>query len=270
MRVLVIGCGSIGSVIANTLQEMSEISCITITDQDERFAEPLLTSLNKTKYVDINKINGVLDEIDLMIESASQDAAKKYVPSALEKGISVMIMSVGAFADKRFKDECYQLAKIRHATIYVPSGAICGTDGLYAASAERIDEVHLITTKGPDSLKNAPAVIDSKMNLSKLTEPTVIFEGFAEEAVTKFPKNINVAATISLLGIGFENTKVTVICDPHTKENSHVLLVKGSFGEMKCEVHNMPSPNNPSTSYLAALSAAASLKRIIGNVWIGI
>jgi predicted dinucleotide-utilizing enzyme len=31
----------------------------------------------------------------------------------------------------------------------------------------------------------------------------------------------------------------------------------------------MPSMSNPKTSYLAALSAIATLKKIVGGVWIG-
>lgn len=270
MRILIIGCGSIGSVLAKTVHEISEVDRIYITDQKKDFAVHLMDSLNKTSFIDLSEMDNVLAEVDLVVEAASQDAAKKYIPQILKNGTDVMMMSVGAFSDESFKDECFELAKNNNARIYIPSGAVCGTDGIHAASSGMFDEVRLITTKGPKSLKGAPGITESKINLDALTEPTVVFDGAAKDAVDKFPKNINVAATISLLGVGFEDTRVTIICDPNTSKNSHVLIAKGNFGEMRCEVNNVPSPMNPATSYLAALSAASSIKRILGNVWIGI
>ena len=68
-----------------------------------------------------------------------------------------MVMSVGAFADDSFRAECFALAKTNHAKIYVPSGAVCGTDGIHAASSGTFTEIHLITTKSPKSLKMPPA-----------------------------------------------------------------------------------------------------------------
>ena len=85
-----------------------------------------------------------------------------------------------------------------------------------------------------------------------------------------FPKNVNVSATISLLGLGLDKTKVKLICDPLGEVNKHQLVVKGVFGEITAETENVPFPSNPATSYLAALSAIAAIKRIAGNVWIGI
>ena len=48
------------------------------------------------------------------------------------------------------------------------------------------------------------------------------------------------------------------------------LRIKGEFGEMTCHTYNVPSPDNPKTSYLASLSAIAALHRIVGNEGIGI
>ena len=58
--------------------------------------------------------------------------------------------------------------------------------------------------------------------------------------------------------------------DPDTHSNSHELRIKGEFGEMTCHTYNVPSPDNPRTSYLAAMSAISALKRIVRNEWIGI
>lgn len=272
MRILIIGCGSIGSVLAKAVHDMPEVDRIYVTDQSKDYALHLIESLEKARYVDnVNdNIVKILGEVDLAVEAASQDAARKFIPFVLENGADVMVMSVGVFADDAFREKCFTLAKKHRSRLYVPSGAICGTDGLHSASAAKIQEVHLITRKGPRGLRGAPGLKMKGIDIDSLTEPTVVFEGNARDASNQYPKNLNVAATISLLGVGFDNTHVTIICDPTTERNAHTLVVKGDFGELRCETQNVPSPMTPSTSYLAALSAVAAIKRILGNVWIGV
>ncbi|MDR0198372.1 MAG: DUF108 domain-containing protein, partial [Methanomassiliicoccaceae archaeon] len=127
-----------------------------------------------------------------------------------------------------------------------------------------------ITTKNPNSLIGVPYLKEQGIDVGNVKKPTVIYEGPAREAVKLFPKNVNVAAAVSIMGIGFDNTKVKIILDPDTRSNSHELIVKGEFGEMVSRTSNVPSPINPSTSHLAALSAISALKRIIRNDWVGI
>jgi len=45
--------------------------------------------------------------------------------------------------------------------------------------------------------------------------------------------------------------------------------VEGDFGRISTIVENVPSPKNPKTSYLAALSAIAALRSIVEPVKIG-
>ncbi len=272
MRILIIGTGSIGAVLAKAVHDMPEVDRVYVTDQSRDYAVHLIESLEKAQYVDHTngQLAKVLGEVDLAVEAATQEAAKKYVPFVLENGADIMVMSVGAFSDDAFREKCFTLAKKHRSRIYVPSGAICGTDGLHSAAAAGISEVRLITRKGPKGLRGAPGLAMRGIDVDSLTEPAVVFEGNARDASSQFPKNLNVTATISLLGVGFDETKVTIICDPTAEKNSHTLIVKGDFGELRCETQNLPSPKNPATSYLAALSAVAAIKRILGNVWIGV
>jgi aspartate dehydrogenase len=130
--------------------------------------------------------------------------------------------------------------------------------------------VELTSTKGPKSFQDNEYLRSKGVDVNTLRERTVLFEGPAREAVAYFPKNVNVSATISLIGIGLDETRVKLVCDPLCDCNTHHLEVKGAFGHIVCETDNLPFPSNPATSYLAALSAIAAIKRIAGNVWIGI
>ncbi|HPS89137.1 MAG TPA: DUF108 domain-containing protein, partial [Methanosarcina vacuolata] len=51
--------------------------------------------------------------------------------------------------------------------------------------------------------------------------------------------------------------------------NVHEITVEGEFGKLSTRVENLPSPENPKTSYLAALSAISTLKKILSPVQIG-
>jgi len=80
-----------------------------------------------------------------------------------------------------------------------------------------------------------------------------------------FPANINVAALLSLTGIGSEKTGVKIIADPNTDKNTHHIEAEGKFGKMTFTIANYPDENNPKTSRLAILSAIETLKKYCLN-----
>lgn len=268
MRIMIVGCGSIGSKLAQAADKIPEVKRIYLMDLHKEIAER--TAIGLDKAVVIDSVEEELYHSDLVVESATQEAAKEILVTVVSRGVDIMIMSVGSLVDEEFRNVFFEKAKASCANIYIPTGALCGADGLRSASADEIDSVELITTKGPKSLADVKYLIDKGIDVNKITERTVIFSGTAGEAVRIFPKNVNVAATVSLLGLGFDATKVTVVLDPGIKSNSHELRVKGRFGEMECHTHNVPEPDNPKTSHLATLSAIAALKRLVKGEWIGI
>jgi len=156
-----------------------------------------------------------------------------------------------------FEKKIEKIAREKHCKIYVPSGAVCGLDGILSAGVGGLNEVTLVTTKPPLSLGK------------DIDERTVVFEGTARDAVKKFPANINVAASLSLAGKGFDDTKVEIVADPVATRISHKILAHGAFGRLRVELENMPNPNNPGSSYMASLSAIATLRRIIAPIKIG-
>jgi aspartate dehydrogenase len=268
VNICVIGCGTIGTTIARAVEPMPEINIVYLTDRSKECATRLQEKMTKVRYVP--DIVPILNDIKLVVEAASQDAARYYVPLALSAGVDVLIMSVGIFQDEEFQKDAFRLAKRKSAKIYMPSGAIGGIDALGAASLEQIDEVTLTTTKPPSAFGPNPYLESKGIVASELRERTELFYGTAREAVKHFPQNINVAATISLAGIGFEKTRIRIMCDPQVQTNEHHLKAKGKFGELDVVTRNVPSPKNPKTSYLAALSAISAIKKITGTIWVGV
>jgi aspartate dehydrogenase len=171
-----------------------------------------------------------------------------------------MIMSVGALLDDSIYEILSDACKDFKKTIYLPSGAIAGLDGIQSIKDE-LESLSITTTKHPRSLKGAKFFENSDINLDAISSPTTIFEGTAKEAVSLFPANINVAALLSLSGIGSEKTSVKIVVDPNTDKNTHHIQASGKFGKMTFTIENFPDANNPKTSRLAILSAIETLRK---------
>ncbi len=251
MKIGLVGCGNISSEIVKVVNDGKvKVKIISLFDKDEEKSKKLAQRIHPKPKI-TSKIPDFLEGVDLVVEAASQEAVKSYAPTILENGENLMIMSVGALVDESFLKKLKKIAQEKGVKIYIPSGAILGLDGVKAGKVGKIRSITLTTRKNPRSL-----------GLKPLKKEKILFSGSAKEAVKKFPKNINVAATLSLVGIGFEKTKVKIIADPKVKNNTHEIKVKGNFGEFVTIAKNKPSPNNPKTSYLAVLSAISTLKKI--------
>jgi aspartate dehydrogenase len=172
-----------------------------------------------------------------------------------------MVMSIGALLENNVYDELTCIAEKHDRRIYLPTGAIAGIDAIRSVK-HLLREVTLTTRKNPRALEGAPFFKTHKIDLRRIKKARVIYKGKAKDAVKLFPANVNVAAALSLAGIGGNKTKVRIVADPMTKVNIHEIHAKGSFGEMHFEVKNVPSPTNPKTSYLAILSAIECLRSI--------
>lgn len=254
MKLGIIGCGAIGTDVANEADKMKEIEKIYLYDIKKDASNKLIKYLKKAE---IRPVKDFLEDVDIVFEAASQGAVDEYAEEVIKAGKDLVIMSVGKLLDNEFMKNIEKIAKEKKCRIYLPSGAVCGIDGVLSASIDTIDEVTLVTTKPSESLNK------------KVNRRMILYDGNARDAVKKFPMNINVAASLALAGIGFEKTKVKIVVDPVATRISHKILAHGRFGRLRAEVENMPNPNNPRSSYMASLSAIATLKRIVNPIQIG-
>lgn len=258
-----VGCGTIGSHLAMAVDsgKVANASLVSLFDVVENNAQGLKSKMRgkPSAYSDFDRF--ISSDIDIVVEAASQEAVRKFGKMILRAGKDLMVMSVGALADRAFLSELLQAASENGSRIYVPTGAIAGIDAVRTVR-HLLESVTLTTTKSPKALAGAPFFETSKIKLDKITERTVIYEGAASDAVKAFPANVNVAAVLSLAGIGADKTKVRIVADPVATTNQHEIVATGSFGEIRIAVSNVPSPGNPKTSFLAVLSAIECLRSI--------
>jgi aspartate dehydrogenase len=206
---------------------------------------------------------------DLVIEAASHEAVRDHAEKLLDQRIAVMLLSGGALADPALRERLEHAARTNGALLYVPSGGIGGLDALKAACAAGVDEVTIAVTKPPAAWKGIDFVERLGIDLDRLEGATVLFEGSAREGVPHFPANVNIAAVLSLAGIGFDRTRLKVVADPALEFNTHFIRVKGRTGTIDVRFESVPSPDNPKTALLACYSALAAFRQFISPVRYG-
>ncbi len=260
MRVGIIGCGAIGSVIAKALDSgLVGAELVALYDVVEVKCLRLAEGLRHSKPRVCRGFRELLGSgVELVVEAASQEAVREYVPKLLRAGISVVVLSVGALLNESFLREVREASKAGRSAVYVPSGALAGIDAVKAAALAGISKVTLITRKNPKSV--SPEALRELGLGGEVREPTVVFEGSAEKAVKVLPFNINVAATLRLAS----RTPVHVrfVVDPSVERNIHEVVVESRAGRIYVRVENVPHPDNRKTSYVAALSAIELLRRL--------
>lgn len=261
LKIGIIGVGNIGRQIIKAVNnKMVELDISAVFDLSKENLNRSAKLTDKPIYTTQDFDKFISSNMDLVVESASQKAVNDYAVKVLNFRKNLIIMSVGALVDSDLLEKIMHITETNNLKVFIPSGAIGGIDAIRSANIDDIESVCLTTTKPPKNLG-----IKEKLN-----KKIIIYEGSAREAVKKFPKNINVVATLSLAGIGFDRTRVKIIADPNVEVNIHKINVKGSFGDMEFEFRNLPSPENPRTSYLAALSIIAALKNMQSKICIGI
>lgn len=264
LKVGLVGCGAIGTEIARAFQtKFKHAAKLTYVCDRNPEAVRRLQKKFKRHYIPL-AIPELVRKSDFIIEAASQLAVRQVVPLALQNKKRVLVLSVGGLLHlpEVFKSKAKGL-------LQVPSGAIGGVDALLAARQGKIKSVSITTKKPLKGLQGAPFWQHSAWKNKKITKPVTIFQGSASEAIHLFPQNINVAATLSLAGIGAKKTKVRIMTSPDYKRNVHEITIEGDFGRIQAVSENLPSVHNPKTSYLAILSAIATLEKIFSNIKIG-
>jgi aspartate dehydrogenase len=108
----------------------------------------------------------------------------------------------------------------------------------------------------------------NRIDVSAISEPRLVFSGSARAAAVGFPANVNVAAALSLAGIGPDRTMIDVWADPGVTRNCHRIEVDADSARFTLEIENVPS-ENPKTGRITALSVLAALRKLHAPLRVG-
>lgn len=250
IKIGLLGCGNIGHIIATNAES---IQVTAVFDIIPGRAETLAALCHARPYTDFDAF--MRDDFSVVVEAASVDAVRLYSEAVLRSGRDIAVLSAGALADDEFREHLVEVARETGKKIRIPSGAIIGLDNLKVAQISPPRQLLLRTTKPPASLGMTAEA------------PTEIFKGLAHECIKEYPKNINVAVALGLAA--GQDADVELWVDPAAERNIHEIFAEGDFGDIYVRVRNVPSPGNPATSYMAALSILTLLKNLDNPLVVG-
>lgn len=262
MRVALLGGGTIARLFLEHIKRgdlgAAEVVAIVGRKHGNARGKPLAAEFGIPFVSSVDELIAL--KPDVVVEAASHDAVREYGKPLLGAGVALIVLSGGVLADDKLRNELEAAAEKTGALMYVPSGGIGGLDALKAACIAGVDEVEIIVSKPSAAWRGIPYVEKLKIDLAHLATPTVLFEGAARDGVPHFPANVNIAAVLSMAGIGFDRTRLKVVADPTITHNTHQISVKGKTGRITIKLENVPAPENPKTAWLACYSALAALK----------
>lgn len=277
-RIGIIGLGAIGRIVLEGLERASQdhghdgadtnrdatrragcgahITAVVVRESQVDSARELVQS-ETAVVTSLDELSSA--EIDLVVECAGHEAVKRFGESALELGADLMVIATGALADDPLRRRLAAAAERANARILLPAGAIAGLDGLSALRRGGLESVRYAASKPPAAWIGTPA--QDAIDLGAVEVATAFFSGSAAEAAREYPKNANLAATVALAGLGFEQTIVELIADPTTADNVGRIEAKGKLGRLELELRGPPMADNPKTSVITAYSVLEAIER---------
>lgn len=257
-RVALIGFGAIGEVVAERLladRASPRLVAVAARSREEAVPEQLQVVAAPAELVALRP--------DLVVECAGQAALAEYAPELLAAGVDVMVASTGALAAPGILEEWLPADGRGRGRLIIPAGAVAGLDGLAAHRAAGLERVLYTSVKPPRAWRGTPA--GEALDLETLAAPAVFFEGSAREAALAYPMNANIAATVALAGLGFDETRVRLVADPGAEGNSGLLEAESAIGRLRVETLAFAS-NNPRTSATTALSLVAAIRNMTARL----
>ena len=203
---------------------------------------------------------------DVVVEGLPPALFRSVAVPTLERGRLFMPLSVGQLLEHW---DLVALAEERGGRIHVPTGALLGLDAVRAAAEGEIRSVTMVTRKPPRGLAGAPHIVATGVDLDGLTEAVRVFSGTVREGVPGFPANLNVAAALSLAGIGPDRTRLEVWADPGVTRNTHTITVDADSARFTMTIENVPTEVNPRTGRITALSTIAALRGLVAPLRVG-
>ncbi len=264
LKVGIAGLGAVGLGVARRL-EMGVpglvLAAVAVRDKDK--ARRNLADAGER--IAIVAAEALAQSCDIVIECLPPALFRSVAIPAIDAGKIFMPLSVGQLLENW---DLVERAKTTDARILAPTGALIGLDAVRAAAEGTIHSVKMITRKPPDGLEGAPYLVERGISLKSLTEPKKIFDGTAREGARGFPANVNVAAALSLAGIGPDRTQLEIWADPTITRNTHRIEVDADTARFSMTIEGIPS-ENPRTGRIVPLSVIAALRGLVAELKVG-
>jgi aspartate dehydrogenase len=265
LRVGLAGLGAIGLDVARRLID-GDVQWLVLTAVAVRDVSKARRALPQIgDMIALRTATALAEDCDVVVECLPPVLFRDVAIAAIDKGRLFMPLSVAQLLQN---GDLIERAKDKGARILVPSGALLGFDAVRAAAEGTIHSVDMVTRKPPAGLEGAPYLTARGISLQGLTGALKVFHGSAREGALGFPTNVNVAAALSLAGIGPDRTHLEIWADPAVTRNTHSITVDADSVRFTMTIENVPS-ENPRTGKVVALSTIAALRALVSELKVG-
>ena len=264
LRVGLAGLGAVGLEVAKRL--VAGVPGLTLAAVAVRDAEKARRALPQIGAgIALRKATELAEACDVVVECLPPALFRDVAISAIDKGRIFMPLSVAQLLQN---PDLIDRAKKTGARIVPPTGALLGLDAVRAVAEGDIRSVKMVTRKPPAGLEGAPYLRERGISVLGLREPLKVFDGSARDGARGFPTNVNVAAALSLAGIGPDRTRLEIWADPGVSMNTHSITVESDTARFTMTIENVPS-ENPRTGKVVALSTVAALRGLVSPLKVG-
>ena len=263
LRIAVVGLGAIGTRVVEALDRGIDGLVLTaVSVQNPEKHRSRLASLTRPPAV--LPIEALAEVADIVIECAPSRLVRSIVAPFVSAGKTAIVLSAGALLDH---EDLIELAKQNGGQIVVPTGALIGLDASPPQRSGQSIRYGWLPASRPGARRRALYRREQHRH-RRITEPLKIFDGTAREAAKGFPANVNVAAALSLAGIGPDRTTIEIWADPTVTRNMHRIEVESNSARFSMSIENIPS-ENPKTGLITALSVIACLRKLRASLRVG-
>jgi aspartate dehydrogenase len=264
LRVGIAGLGAVGLDVARRL--IAGVPGLTLVAVAVRDADKARRALPQAgDSVPVRSFAEIAEACDIVVEGLPPALFREIANPVIERGRIFMPLSVAQLLQH---PDLIDRAKQTGARIIVPTGALIGLDAVRAAAEGTVHSVTMVTRKPPAGLEGAPYLMERGITVAGLTEARKVFDGSAREGARGFPANVNVAAALSLAGIGPDRTQLQIWADPGVTRNTHTITVDADAMRFKMTIENVPS-ENPRTGRSVAPSTIAALRGLVSTLKVG-
>ena len=226
----IVGCGFLGGIVANAWKNglLADYELVGVTSRSPESAQKTAETVGCPACADVDALLAL--EPEYIVETASVEAVRAMAVPVLRRGVNLVVISIGAFADLAFYEQ---------------------------VKAQRLPETAGIETHtGARGFRNTPVWAD---HLLTDTEKTTVFTGNAKEAIATFPRRVNVAVATSLATTGPEITDVTMHSVPNWVGDDHRITAEIDGVKAVVDIYS-------STSAIAGWSVVALLRNLASPV----
>jgi aspartate dehydrogenase len=264
LKVGLAGLGAVGLEVARRIEAgIPGLMLAAVAVRDKEKAKRNLPQIGDR--IPIIAAEELVESCDLVVECLPPPLFRMIASSVIERGKLFMPLSVGQLLENW---DFVARAKETGARILVPTGALIGLDAVRAASEGTIHSVTMVTRKPPNGLEGAPYLIERGISLKGINTARKVFDGTARDGARGFPANVNVAAALSLAGIGPDKTKLEIWADPAIDRNTHRIEVDSDTARFSMTIEGIPSAN-PRTGRIVPLSTVAALRALVTELKVG-